>query len=100
MRPVGRVSEIEVRADVRSRPIFGEIGREFGKDIYPVVANLSSTTGHCRSIRMPECDYCGGHVSERFARVFADERGRVFACPKCSANAGIAEAARRRTQDA
>lgn len=49
---------------------------------------------------MPECDYCGGHVSDRFARVFADEHGRVHACPACSANAGIAEAARRRTQDA
>ncbi|MDY6817599.1 MAG: hypothetical protein SVG88_02970 [Halobacteriales archaeon] len=49
---------------------------------------------------MPECDYCGAHVSERFARVFADEYGRIGACPDCSANAGIAEEARRRSQDA
>lgn len=49
---------------------------------------------------MPDCDYCGGHVSEQFARVFADENGRIYACPGCSANAGIAEAARRRLQDA
>ena len=49
---------------------------------------------------MPACDHCGAHVSERFARVFADERGLLLACPSCSANAGIAEAARKRTQDA
>jgi hypothetical protein len=49
---------------------------------------------------MPACDHCGAHVSERFARVFADEHGQLHACPACSANAGIAEAARRRTQDA
>ena len=49
---------------------------------------------------MPECDHCGGHVSERFARVFANEAGQLLACPSCSANAGIAEAARRRLQDA
>jgi hypothetical protein len=49
---------------------------------------------------MPTCDYCKAHVSEQFARVFADEHGRLFACPSCAANAGIAEVARRRTQDA
>ena len=49
---------------------------------------------------MPSCDYCGAHVSERFARVFADQHGRLYACPSCSANAGIAEAARRRLQNA
>lgn len=48
---------------------------------------------------MPECDHCGGHVSERFERVFADEYGRLFACPGCSANAGIAEAARHRVEN-
>jgi hypothetical protein len=37
-------------------------------------------------------------VSDRFARVFADEFGRLFACPSCSANAGIAEASRDRTR--
>ncbi|MFB6301828.1 MAG: hypothetical protein ABEH78_03040 [Haloferacaceae archaeon] len=46
---------------------------------------------------MPTCDHCGSHVSERFERVFADERGRVLACPGCSANAGIVEVARNRT---
>ena len=49
---------------------------------------------------MPSCDHCSAHVSEQFARVFSDEDGRLLACPNCSANAGIAEAARRRTQDA
>ncbi len=49
---------------------------------------------------MPECDHCGAHVSRRFARVFADEQGRIRACPDCSANAGIAEAARERTYKA
>ncbi|WP_327050623.1 DUF7563 family protein [Halomicrococcus gelatinilyticus] len=47
---------------------------------------------------MPECNHCGAHVSEQFARVFADENGRVRACPDCSANAGIAEVARQRAQ--
>jgi hypothetical protein len=37
-------------------------------------------------------------VSDRFARVFADERDRIAACPNCSANAGIAEAARERNR--
>jgi hypothetical protein len=49
--------------------------------------------------QMPECNHCGAHVSDRFARVFADERGDIRACPSCSANAGIAEAAKRRAQE-
>ena len=49
---------------------------------------------------MTECDHCGAHVSEQFARVFADESGRLFACPGCAANAGIAEAARERARNA
>ncbi|USZ69580.1 hypothetical protein NGM10_07565 [Halorussus salilacus] len=49
---------------------------------------------------MPECDHCGAHVSERFARVFADAEGRIRACPACSANAGIAEVARQRSREA
>ena len=49
---------------------------------------------------MPSCDHCGSHVSDRFARVFADKHGRLLACPNCSANAGIAEVARRRTRTA
>jgi hypothetical protein len=47
---------------------------------------------------MSRCDHCGSHVSERFARVFADGKGRLGACPSCAANAGIAEAARDRTR--
>jgi hypothetical protein len=47
---------------------------------------------------MPKCDHCGAHVSDRFARVFADERDRIAACPNCSANAGIAEASRERAR--
>ena len=49
---------------------------------------------------MARCDHCGSHVSERFARVFADASGRILACPSCSANAGIAEASRQRTPNA
>lgn len=47
---------------------------------------------------MPTCNHCNAHVSERFARVFADEDGTVRACPSCSANAGIAEVAKERGQ--
>jgi hypothetical protein len=46
---------------------------------------------------MPTCDHCGDHVSDRFARVFADAVGRVLACPNCSANVGIAEVVRQRS---
>ncbi|KYH26934.1 hypothetical protein HAPAU_08220 [Halalkalicoccus paucihalophilus] len=49
---------------------------------------------------MPHCNHCDAHVSERFERVFADEHGRIYACPSCSANAGIAEAARLRARNA
>ena len=49
---------------------------------------------------MPQCDHCGAHVSDRFARVFADEYGRIRACPGCSANAGIAEVAKERAHEA
>ncbi len=45
---------------------------------------------------MPRCDYCSAHVSDRFARVFADENGRLLACPNCAANVGIAEVSRNR----
>jgi len=53
-----------------------------------------------RPSTMSECNHCGAHVSERFARVFADEGGHVHACPSCSANAGIAEVARQRARRA
>lgn len=48
---------------------------------------------------MPTCDNCNGHVSDRFARVFADQAGRILACPSCAANAGIADAARARADN-
>lgn len=49
---------------------------------------------------MPECTHCNAHVSDRFARVFADENGEIHACISCSANAGIAEVARDRARTA
>lgn len=49
--------------------------------------------------RMPRCNHCDAHVSDRFARVFADDGGRVHACPNCSANAGIAEVSRERAHE-
>ncbi|QKG92443.1 hypothetical protein HPS36_06115 [Halorubrum salinarum] len=49
---------------------------------------------------MPTCEHCEAHVSERFVQVFGDDRRRVHACPNCSANAGIAEVAKERAQDA
>jgi predicted SprT family Zn-dependent metalloprotease len=45
---------------------------------------------------MPTCETCDEHVSKRFRRVFGDTEGRVYACPSCSANAGISEATRER----
>jgi hypothetical protein len=32
---------------------------------------------------MTRCDRCGGHVTPSYRRVFADEEGRVFGCPRC-----------------
>lgn len=55
---------------------------------------------HIRQKPMSSCHHCGAHVSDQFARVFADETGRVHACPSCSANAGIAEVARERAPEA
>lgn len=48
---------------------------------------------------MPTCNHCDGHVSEAFARVFADDAGRVHACPDCSANANIAERVQQRSPE-
>jgi len=45
---------------------------------------------------MPHCETCGQHVSQRFQRVFGDPNGDVYACPNCSANAGIGEVTRDR----
>ena len=47
---------------------------------------------------MSECTTCGNHVSEQFARVFADSEDRILACPNCSPNAGISEVARERAR--
>jgi len=52
------------------------------------------------AITMSNCTHCGGHVSDQFARVFADADGEVRACPSCAANAGIAEVAKRRALEA
>lgn len=68
-----------------------------GKDICFPIPKKDWQEIHCHDT-MPECDHCGAHVSERFARVFTDERGRLSACPNCSANAGIAESARERSR--
>jgi hypothetical protein len=38
---------------------------------------------------MSHCTYCDTFVSTDFVRVFGDENGRVYACPNCTANAGI-----------
>lgn len=40
---------------------------------------------------MPTCEQCESHVSDDFQRVFGDDQGDVYACPNCSAQAGIAE---------
>lgn len=38
---------------------------------------------------MSKCQYCESFVSKEFIRVFGDHQGQVFACPNCTANAGI-----------
>ncbi len=76
-----------------------EIGWQFGNSICPSHLN-ERLRYHDIRYHMPECDYCGGHVSEQFERVFADDDGQIRACPNCSANAGIAEVSKRRIQDA
>lgn len=45
---------------------------------------------------MQTCAYCGNDVSDKFVRVFGNQRGEVHACPNCTANVGIVEVARRR----
>ena len=64
------------------------------------VGNKELVPVYTRQKPMPTCHHCGAHVSDQFARVFADESGRVHACPSCSANAGIAEVARERAPEA
>ncbi|WP_192918519.1 DUF7563 family protein [Salinigranum salinum] len=48
---------------------------------------------------MPACDHCGRHVSDRFARVFADAFGEIHACPSCAPNDGIAQIASQRARE-
>jgi hypothetical protein len=33
---------------------------------------------------MQQCNNCGEHVTERFARVFGDNDDEVFACTSCA----------------
>lgn len=40
---------------------------------------------------MSHCTYCDSFVSREFVRVFGDRDGRVYACPNCTANAGIGQ---------
>ncbi|UIP01521.1 hypothetical protein Hbl1158_15405 (plasmid) [Halobaculum sp. CBA1158] len=40
---------------------------------------------------MPECVTCGSHVTERFARVFGDNRDVVRRCIACSRAADLDE---------
>jgi len=48
---------------------------------------------------MPSCEHCGGHISERFERVFGDNTGTVYACVNCSATAGIGEVTSNRSKE-
>lgn len=48
---------------------------------------------------MPQCENCDKHISERFRRVFSDKNGNVYACPNCSANAGIGDTTLRRSRN-
>lgn len=43
---------------------------------------------------MAYCYECNSHISDDFARVFADEDGIVWACPECAPQSGIAESAK------
>ena len=63
------------------------------------VRALAGDADSTSAARMPRCDHCDAHVSDRFARVFADKGGHVHACPNCSANAGIAEVSRTRAHE-
>lgn len=37
------------------------------------------------------CENCGGHVTARYARVFGDNRDRIFGCPSCMSSAELRE---------
>jgi hypothetical protein len=38
---------------------------------------------------MPDCETCGGHVTERFQAVFGDNEGAVYACYECATHTGL-----------
>lgn len=42
---------------------------------------------------MAECANCGGHVTERFRRVFGDNDGAVHGCPSCMGTTEIVNGA-------
>ena len=48
---------------------------------------------------MPTCNHCHSHVSDAFARVFADSSGRVRACLNCSTHANVARETRARSAE-
>ena len=49
---------------------------------------------------MPECLTCGNHVTERFARVFGDNKDVVRRCIGCSRAADLDESPGPDEQDA
>ncbi|WP_425504256.1 DUF7563 family protein [Saliphagus infecundisoli] len=42
---------------------------------------------------MPNCENCGSHVTEQYARVFAGNDGTLHACPNCRSQTDIFEGA-------
>lgn len=36
---------------------------------------------------MPECDNCGGHVTDQYHRVFSANDGTLYGCSECRDNA-------------
>ncbi len=78
----------------------GQILFEIGKT-HLLVCAVFTHAGHSRQRHhMPRCNHCDAHVSENFARVFANEDGHLHACPNCAANVGIAEVSKDRARRA
>lgn len=42
---------------------------------------------------MATCENCGGHVTERYARVFGGNSGELHGCPACRSNSDMMEGA-------
>ncbi|WP_423744766.1 hypothetical protein V5735_01605 (plasmid) [Haladaptatus sp. SPP-AMP-3] len=40
---------------------------------------------------MPQCDNCEAHITRRFQRVFGNEDGEVFGCPRCTTGSDLFE---------